>query len=102
MTSYLLCESDVSKPMLLYCKDSLGAAVDITGASPVTYVFKRSDGTIATGTGSVSNGPLGIATYTLQSGDILPGHLQVQLQVGLGGATLCSSYVNTTVLDDLA
>ncbi len=98
MTVSTLCENDIGKRIIITVKTTAGAVVDVTGAS-ITFRFKRSDGTTLLKTGEVRNGAAGEIQYQFVSGDLIPGHLQIQVTVDISGSTVCSKTIQTTVLD---
>lgn len=100
MASTTLCENDIGKKMIFTIKNSSGVVVDVTGAT-ITYFFKRSDGTTLTRTGTVMDGVNGQVYYQFVDGDLIAGHLQVQVSVNITGSTVCSTTVNTVVLDGI-
>lgn len=98
MTVSTLCENDIGKRIILTVKDSAGSVVDVTGAS-ITFRFKRSDGDTLLRTGEVRDGPSGLIQYQFVDGDLIPGHLTIQVTIDITGSTVCSKTIHTTVMD---
>ena len=98
MTTSTLCENDIGKRIILTVKNSAGTVVDVTGAS-ITFRFKRSDGSTLLRTGTVRDGPNGLIEYQFVDGDLLAGHLQIQITINITGSTVCSKTIQTRVWD---
>lgn len=70
-------------PIILTCRDSDEAIVDISGATELSITFKKPDGTSITRIGSLlTDGTDGKLTYTFASDDLdVEGVWQVQAHV---------------------
>lgn len=103
MSTPQLQQDDVGVVFLITVVDQAGAAVDLSGATTISFIFQKPDDTLLVGTGTLAtDGTDGKIQYEAEAGDLdVAGTWRYQTHVVIGGLSLYSTVIKFKVLQNL-